>query len=428
MRFFMPKNVGAICTSGLLAVNRQKTLKQKENVNMKENAKTEPLKYHELRELEAKYPEYSRYKILALSLMRYGAVLDREAEKRMAEPDLSFNVESAFGLQFGDKEVQAMPGPILLQDQSFVYINWGEPYEDPYIVTYDPEKKKFHLLDHGIFIDEIEFIPRPAFFDKKTSRGTPMAAIADVRMHDVIMTTYRRCAFRDMGCACKFCAFFTGYLDRADVEVDPEDAYEVVREALKEDGRFTHVQLSGGTDLGGSVRFEREAERYIRQWQAIGRNFSGRFPAELMAPAWPKKLLQKVYDETKITEYSPNLEIPSEKVFRAYCPGKDKYVGFENWIGRTVEAVDVFGPGKVSTSLVAGAELVGPNAISEEESLEAHFRMCDYLTRNGVVYNATVWRPHRACGLGYAPMADLEYYVRLMKGVDDISRANHLEK
>lgn len=82
MRFFMPKNVGAICTSGLLAVNRQKTLKQKENVNMKENAKTEPLKYRELRELEAKYPEYSRYKILALSLMRYGAVLDREAEKR----------------------------------------------------------------------------------------------------------------------------------------------------------------------------------------------------------------------------------------------------------------------------------------------------------------------------------------------------------
>ncbi len=31
--------------------------------------------------------------------------------------------------------------------------------------------------------------------------------------------------------------------------------------------------------------------------------------------------------------------------------------------------------------------------------MEAHFRMCDYLTRNGVVYNAGIWRPHRKCGL-----------------------------
>ena len=53
-----------------------------------------------------------------------------------------------------------------------------------------------------------------------------------------------------------------------------------------------------------------------------------------------------------------------------------------------------------------------------------HFRMCDYLTRNGVVYNASIWRPHRKCGLGYVEMAPLEYYVRLMKGVEDITRAN----
>ena len=56
--------------------------------------------------------------------------------------------------------------------------------------------------------------------------------------------------------------------------------------------------------------------------------------------------------------------------------------------------------------------------------MEAHFRMCDYLTRNGVVYNAGIWRPHRKCGLGYVEMAPLEYYVRLMKGVEDITRSN----
>ena len=390
-----------------------------------QNNDTGPVKYRELLHLEAKYPDVPSYWLEQRSLIRYGAVLSDRAERRISQPDLRFNVESAFGLQFGEREQQAMPGPLLLADDTFVYINWGEPYPDPYVVDYDPEKKTFFLCDGDTVVDDaVRFVPRPEFFGKKTSRGTPMEAIADVRLHELVMTTYRRCCFRDSGMACRFCAFFTGYLDNAAVEVDPEDAYEVTKAAWSENGRFTHIQLSGGSDLAGSYRFEKEADRYIRQWQAIGRCFDGRIPGELMAPAYPKKLLQRVYEEAGITEYSANLEIPSAKVFRAYCPGKEEYVGFENWVNRLVEAVDVFGPGHVLSSFVGGAELVGPAAISQEESLEAHFRMCDYLTRNGVVYNASIWRPHRKCGLGYVEMAPLEYYVRLMKGVEDITRAN----
>lgn len=55
--------------------------------------------------------------------------------------------------------------------------------------------------------------------------------------------------------------------------------YETIREAVKEPGRFSEISLSGGTDFSGEPPFSVEIDRYIRVLQAIGRNFTGRFPA-----------------------------------------------------------------------------------------------------------------------------------------------------
>lgn len=74
-----------------------------------------------------------------------------------------------------------MPGPILLRDGSFVYINYGERFEDPYDIEYHQERGVFLLKENGETLEEVDFVPRPAFFGKKTSRGTPMEALADVR-------------------------------------------------------------------------------------------------------------------------------------------------------------------------------------------------------------------------------------------------------
>ena len=379
----------------------------------------------ELSGLECRYPDVPVYILLKLSMIRYGAILTPRADERLMRRDLSFNTEEAFGLQFGNGERKhAMPGPVLLRDSSFVYINWGEAYDDPYIIDFYPEEDKFRLLDGDRVVDEIGFVPRPAFFGKKTRRGVPMEMIADVRPQKLIMTTYRRCAFRDMKKQCKFCAFFTnGY--EGEMIVDPEDIYDVTAEALKEPGRFSEVLLSGGTDLTGSTRFEREADRYIEEFQAIGRCFKTSFPSQLMAPAYPKEILRRIYHNTGITSYSPNIEIADKKTFEKYCPGKDKYIGYDTWVQRLIDAVEIFGEGNVYTQVVAGAEMAGPDGIKDmEEALESNFKLCDYLARNGVIFLGSVWRPHIACDLGYVPMQPLEYYVKLTKGLHDI-RASH---
>lgn len=380
----------------------------------------------EMEALIDQYPAMSPYVLLKLSMIRYGAVLTQSANERLMQKDLSFNTEEAFGLQYGRGERRyAMPGPVLLRDSSFVYINWGEEYSEPYLIDYDASGR-FYLLDDGQVVDEIGFVPRPAFFGKKTSKGTPMETIADVRPQKLVMTTYKKCVFREMDKQCKFCAFFTNG-DTGAVEVDPEDAYEVVREALREPGRFSEILLSGGTDLSGAYRFANEEARYIREWQAIGRNFSGRFPSQLMSPAYPKEMLKRIYDNTGITSYSPDLEIADKELFAKYCPGKEKYIGYDNWIKSLMDAVEIFGAGNVYTQVVAGAELAGPDGFDDmERALESNFRVCRMLAEAGVILLGSVWRPHAAADLGFVPMPPLEYFVRLALGLHEIRTSNGL--
>lgn len=380
-------------------------------------------KREELGRLSAAYPDFSPYVLLKLSMVRHGVVLSDGALDQLQSPLYTFGKVEPFGISFsGRKTEKAMPSAILLRDSSYVYINYGEAYEDPYRVDYDPEQNLFLLMEGDTLIDAVDFVPRPAFFGKTTSSGTPMEAIADVRAQKLILNAYQKCEFWRGGDQCHFCAFFTG--KHIPGEVNPEDIRETVREALKEPGRYSELFLSGGSDFTGEPPFQREEERYIRVLQAIGAEFSGRFPSQLMAPAYPKEVLQRIFDQTGVTGYCPNIEVWDKALFQRFCPGKDKWVGYDNWIQRTVDAVEVFGRGNVCTQVVAGVELSSPYGFSSmEQALDSNFEGCDYFARHGVIFLSTIWRPHRATRLGFQPMPPLEYYVRLAKGLHEIRRS-----
>ena len=369
------------------------------------------------------YPELSPFTLLKLSMVRYGAVLSPNALSRLQDPFYSFGKAEPFGISFEGRTPElSMPGPILLRDGSFVYINYGERFEDPYDIEYHQERGVFLLKENGETLEEVDFVPRPAFFGKKTSRGTPMEALADVRAQKLILTAYQRCRFWEGGDQCHFCAFFTG--GHSTGAVNCQDIYETVREAVREPGRFSEIYLSGGSDFGGDPPFETEVERYIQVLQAIGRNFSGRFPSQLMAPAYPKKQLKRIYDQTGVTSYCPNIEVWDENIFRHLCPGKEKWIGHKEWVRRTLDAVEIFGRGQVCTQVISGVELAKPYGFSSlEEALESNFQACDFFARHGVSYLSVIWHPHKASRLGFQPVPPLEYYIRLAKGLHEIRRS-----
>lgn len=380
-------------------------------------------KLEELTHLRETYPDFSPFVLLKLSMVWHGAVLSERALMQLQSPVYSFGKVEPFGISFtGRRSEYAMPGPILLRDSTFVYINYGEAYADPYVVDYEPEQQLFLLKEGSCVIDSVDFVPRPAFFGKTTSNGVPMEAIADVRAQKLILTAYQGCNFWRGGHQCSFCAFFTGGKSLGEVSID--DIRETVRAALEEPGRFSELYLSGGTDFSGEPAFDNEVNRYIRVWQAIGEDFIDRFPSQLMAPAYTKDQLRRIYNETKITSYCPNIEIADKSLFQKLCPGKNKWIGYDSWVQRTLDAVEIFGSGNVYTQVVAGAELAKPHGFTDvSQALESNFEACDFFARNGVVFLSTIWRPHKASRLGFQPMPPLEYYVKLAKGLHDIRRS-----
>ncbi len=379
-------------------------------------------KYEELLFFREKYPCLSPFVILKLSMICYGVRLSENALTKLQDPLYCFGHSEPFGIAFAKrKRDMVMPGTILLRDASTVYINYGEAYEHPYVVDWSQEKNLFFLMDNEHIVDEVDFVPRPAFYGKTTSKGTPMEQLAEVRAQKLILNAYQKCRFWEKGNQCVFCAFFTG--KHIPGEVDAEDIYETVHEALKEPGRFSEIYLSGGSDFGGITPFREEIDRYIHVLQSIGRNFSGRFPSQLMAPAYKKEDLRRIYDQTGITSYCPNIEIWDEKLFPQMCPGKEKWVGRSEWIRRTIEAVEVFGRGKVCTQVVAGAEVAAPYGFDTyEKGLESNFKACEFYAKHDVIFLSTIWRPHQYTKLGYQPMQPLEYYVRLTEGLYQIRK------
>ena len=386
--------------------------------------------YDKIREFQAacaRDADVSPMVILKLSMVLHGVRLTDRALDRLQAPDYCFGKLEPFGIG-GHKgaPTRTMPGPILLRDATFVYINYGEAYEDPYVADWDPQTGVFSLWEDDQYIDEIDFVPRPAFFGKRTSSGTPMEALAVVRAQKLILTAFQKCLFWKGGDQCHYCAFFTNGSSTA--EVDCADVYETVREALKEPGKFSEIYLSGGSDFRGEPPFSVEIDRYIRVLQSIGRLFTGRFPSQLMAPAYEKADVRHIYEATGLTSYCPNIEIWDRALFKTLCPGKEKWIGYDAWIRRTIDAVEVFGRGNVYTQLVAGAELARPHGFATEaEALKSNFECCEFFAKNDVICLTTIWRPHKSARLGLQKCPSLDYYIRLAKGFHDIRQSYGLK-
>jgi hypothetical protein len=382
-----------------------------------------------------KYSDVPRHIILKLDLLRRGARLTEAALDGVQTDGYRFGPMKVFYFtresQLTDKE---NPGSILLRDGTTASVAFDETNdgvgEPPYVIDWDGES--FSLYDGEVFIDTVDFTPRPKYFGKRTSRGTLMEQVANARAQRLIINTYSHCHLWDTGDQCRYCSFFTDLIkakksaeDRpASKEVNPEDIYETVREVLKEPGRISEIYLTGGLDYSGEPMFENEVNRYIRALQAIGRNFKGRFSSQIMAPAYSKEQLRRIYDETGLTSYCPNIEVWDDAVSKWICPGKNRWPGNKEWIRRTLDAVEIFGWGHVYTQVVAGVELCQPHGFkTEDEALASNLEACEFYSKHGVVFVSTVWRPNKHASLGEQPIPSLDFYVRLTRGLHEIRKS-----
>lgn len=377
-------------------------------------------------ETVARYPQLPRLNLLKTDVQRRGVCYTENVLKHVDANKYQLTGSNVFFSTLGARDQAnkfGIPEALVLRDGSIVITDATPLDQNPYIVDYIDER--YVLVDQGKVVEEIDFWERPHFYGKKTSSGTPMDSIIFARPQRLNITPTSKCCFFTEGLPCRYCDL-NPHLNIDDVtsqKLTPQDAYETVREALKQPGRFTTLCMTMGSDIGGKVPFDDELQYYIDILQAIGKNFDGRFPSQVITTALNYDQLARLHEETGLMSYTSDIEVLNEEKFNWICPGKAKHVGYQEWKKRLIDAVDIFGKGNVGTGTVGGVELAKPYGFpTEQEALKNILEEAETLISRGVAVVYIVWVPRPNSVFRDQKNASLDYYAQLTLGLDALSR------
>ncbi len=253
-----------------------------------------------------------------------------------------------------------------------------------------------------------------------------MQHVASSRPQRLYIMADRYCHFWKDNEGCRFCDIVNNLKQQKSelglpTRIKPADVVETTIEALKEPGRFSAVCLTSGSNPHGPEPFDAEVQYYIDLLKAVGTAFGvPKFPSQLISTAFTAKQLERLHRETGLLSYTADIEILDEKAFNWICPGKAKWVGYQEWKNRLIRAVDIFGRGMVDTCIVAGAETAKPHGFeNEDDALETTLAEAESLAEHGVGTVFTVWIPRPGSSFGEQKNPSLEYFIRLTKGLHE---------
>lgn len=399
------------------------------SIHEKTKWRDQELSYEQVLE---KHPDFPPIVALKIDVSRRGIQYTDKAFEKV-DPKLHHVEPSQYMIGHGSN-----PSPLglFLRDGSVIcgghtpIYEWT--YRDPYIL--DVVNDKLVLVDQDKVYEEVTFWEKPDFYDKVTSNGTPMYEIASARPQRITVAPQPDCHFWDNPKeGCKYCSLFSahrGVKNEGEIRDAKwfQDVEETVKEALKQKGRYASFHMTAGSTLTGKEIFDDEVDLYIKTLHAAEKAFKiEKFPVKLVASAFSKKQLQKMYEETAITTYTTDLEVLNKDLFEWVCPGKAKHVGYEEWKHRLYDAVDIFGRGNVDCGIVGGVETAQPNGFADEEAaLKAVLQEAEEIGSHGVSFAECVWMTGVGSIFMRQKTPSLEYYIKLAQGLAEIRRKNGL--
>ncbi len=277
------------------------------------------------------------------------------------------------------------------------------------------EKSPFTLLQkdgkwlilHGAEpLVEVKPVPNPPFYEKTTSKGTPMRKIAVLHGKDCLASTvYSKCIHWLNGNKCKFCSIEL-WGDERIIQKDPQQLGEVAQEAFNE-GVVKSVTLTSGTPPGQDrgVLLLAQATRAIKERVNM--------PVHVqLEPLHSMSLLETLRD-AGVDTVGIHVESFDEKILADICPSKSNLEAyFESW----KLAVKVFGKGQVSTFIIAGLGETDESILQGAENA-ARIGVMPYLvplhpTEGTIFENSTPPTPERMIKL-YRGVAEILHQVGL---------------
>jgi len=366
----------------------------------------------------ARHPDFPRLVALKIDVQRRGVHYTDRARDAV-DPQ----VHQTYNWGFGD-----YPHSLLLRDSTTILVVPHSLDRAPYVV--DHQDGRFVLLDGGRVVETVDLWRRPAFYDKVTSSGRPMREIVSARPQRLDIFSMSYCYFNVGDQGCKFCSLpaLHQYLrakNNLPRRPHAQDITECIVEAIKEPGRYTNIHITGGSIFKGEEAFDQEVDLYVEILQAVGAAFSTRrFPSQLLASAFTEKQLRRLHEETGLSSFTSDIEVLNERLFDWICPGKAKWIGYQEWKRRLIRAVDIFGRGRVGTGIVGGVETAAPHGFrTEHDALASTLDEAEYLARHGVTTVHTVWEPLPESPFAGQTAPSLDYFIRLARGLQDLREA-----
>jgi hypothetical protein len=382
-----------------------------------------------------RYSDVPKTILIKIELLRLGVryterVLDT-AVKAGAAPQtyyiFSYGVTVTPDLQ--QRKEERSPETIILKDGTPVQtrLNKNSPYcidrvDDKFIIYENNQP----ITDGNL--TEVTFLKAPKYYSRLLDDGTPMRKIVS-SIPMLFSTLYQNCEFFNEGLECKFCDITPNVRSQVRsgrkmvVRKKAEQVAEVMEIALKEP-THRHYILSGGTILSKYAGMG-DVDYYCSLLNTIIGRIGRRWRGTVQTIANSEKDTEKVAN-TGISSINPNIEVWDPKLFKMICPGKDKFVGRDEWVRRVIKAVDYFIEGGVNSNFVSGVEMAKPWGFKDVNSaVQSTLGGFEYLMVHDVTPRMDVWCIESDSWLGKVPdqePAPTEYYVRIQQGYYDLMK------
>ncbi|OMI19099.1 radical SAM protein [Leptospira weilii] len=271
------------------------------------------------------------------------------------------------------------------------------------------------------FLGDVEFPPLPDWYRHKTKNGKLPGEIAPVIEwgYLIYLTVFRNCQYFGKEEECAYCDINHNYRQQKNAGrpytgiKDIEDILEVLSWIDAEDRTAKVYTITGGSVIT-SLKKKNEIDFYLDYAWAIESKFPGRWMGKIVSQAWEIEDCRK-FKNAGIQVYHPNYEVWDKNLFQKICPGKEAYIGRDNWIRRVVDSAEIFGPSYVIPNFVGGVELSKPYGFaSVKEAITSTAEGLDFFMSKGIMPRFTAWCPEPYTTLGTQAGPPLEYFCELL--------------
>jgi len=389
------------------------------------------LRSQELEQFFGAYPDVPPEVIVKEDVLRHGirfsqAALERASAGRPRSYYIfSYDKTESKEMKQGESlkapdEFRVEGGPYELRKTN---IRGTIDYESPYLIDV-VDGEPWLTDDANEKIGRVSFPPVPKYYSMAFEDETRYAEIVPVVGWGTraFSTLLRNCSLWNFDLQCKFCDLNANYeaLKKQGRPYTLKKSVDKVVEVMKtifldqpedEPRRLCYI-LSGGSVISGKGSYV-DVKFYAQYVEAIKAAIGDRWPCHLQTAALDREGLKRLKD-AGVDCYHPNLEVWDARLFKLLCPGKEKFIGREEWIKRTIDAVNVFGEGWVTPAFVAGIEMSAPHGFENvHDAIRSTSEGLDFLMSHGVLPRADHWCIEPLSGLAGNPIIPLKYFVEL---------------